>query len=85
MKKVPLLPDRYEGEHLEEPHERTSDGTARAVRGVKNFARTMQQLAERGSAPSVVSDQVGRLTFTRDLAEAIVHRRNADAPWREGR
>lgn len=81
MKKVPLLPDRYEGEHLKEPHERTSDGTARAVRGVKNFVRTMQQLAERGIAPSVVSDQVGRLTFTRDLAEAIVHLRNGDAPY----
>ncbi|MGM7668526.1 sugar nucleotide-binding protein [Microbacterium sp. A93] len=47
----------------------------------KNFVRTMQQLAERGIAPSVVSDQLGRLTFTRDLAEAIVHLRNGDAPY----
>ena len=47
----------------------------------KNFVRTMQQLAERGIAPSVVSDQVGRLTFTRDLADAIVHLRNGDAPY----
>ncbi|MEW1979526.1 bifunctional dTDP-4-dehydrorhamnose 3,5-epimerase family protein/NAD(P)-dependent oxidoreductase [Citricoccus sp. NPDC079358] len=47
----------------------------------ENFVRTMQQLAERGIAPSVVSDQVGRLTFTRDLAEAIIHLRNGNAPY----
>ncbi|WMY78064.1 bifunctional dTDP-4-dehydrorhamnose 3,5-epimerase family protein/NAD(P)-dependent oxidoreductase [Citricoccus sp. I39-566] len=47
----------------------------------KNFVRTMQQLVEGGITPSVVSDQVGRLTFTRDLAEAIVHLRNGDAPY----
>ncbi|MGW9552386.1 sugar nucleotide-binding protein [Citricoccus zhacaiensis] len=47
----------------------------------KNFVRTMQSLAERGIAPSVVSDQVGRLTFTRDLAEAIIHLRNGNAPY----
>ncbi|GAA1131414.1 bifunctional dTDP-4-dehydrorhamnose 3,5-epimerase family protein/NAD(P)-dependent oxidoreductase [Citricoccus alkalitolerans] len=46
-----------------------------------NFVRTMCSLAERGIAPSVVSDQFGRLTFTRDLAEAIVHLRNGDAPY----
>ncbi|REE03770.1 dTDP-4-dehydrorhamnose reductase [Citricoccus muralis] len=47
----------------------------------KNFVRTMQQLAERGIAPSVVSDQIGRLTFTQDLAEAIIHLRNGNAPY----
>jgi dTDP-4-dehydrorhamnose 3,5-epimerase/reductase len=36
-----------------------------------NFVRTMRSLAERGVAPSVVADQIGRLTFTEDLADAI--------------
>jgi dTDP-4-dehydrorhamnose reductase/dTDP-4-dehydrorhamnose 3,5-epimerase len=35
-----------------------------------NFVRTMQSLAERGLQPQVVNDQVGRLTFTTDLADA---------------
>lgn len=39
----------------------------------KNFVRTMASLAERGIAPGVVSDQIGRLTFTEDIASAIVH------------
>ncbi|WP_227530430.1 sugar nucleotide-binding protein [Microbacterium tenebrionis] len=38
-----------------------------------NFVRTMHSLARRGIDPRVVGDQVGRLTFTSDLAEAIVH------------
>ncbi len=38
-----------------------------------NFVRTMASLAQRGIDPSVVSDQVGRLTFTDDLAGAIDH------------
>ena len=38
-----------------------------------NFVRTMQSLAERGVKPSVVSDQVGRLTFTSDIAKGIKH------------
>lgn len=39
----------------------------------KNFVRTMATLAERGVDPSVVDDQVGRLTFTDDIARAIRH------------
>ena len=39
----------------------------------KNFVRTMASLAERGIEPSVVDDQVGRLTFTEDLAAGIRH------------
>ncbi|WP_375384722.1 dTDP-4-dehydrorhamnose reductase [uncultured Microbacterium sp.] len=39
----------------------------------KNFIRTMASLAERGIDPQVVEDQVGRLTFTRDLARGIRH------------
>ena len=39
----------------------------------KNFVRTMQSLAEKGVSPSVVDDQVGRLTFTEELVRAIRH------------
>lgn len=38
-----------------------------------NFVRTMQSLAEKGVDPTVVDDQVGRLTYTSDLAAAIVN------------
>ena len=39
----------------------------------KNFVRTMQALAEKGVSPSVVDDQVGRLTFTDELVRATRH------------
>lgn len=39
----------------------------------KNFVLTMKSLAEKGVQPSVVNDQVGRLTFTQDLARGIKH------------
>lgn len=39
----------------------------------KNFVETMKSLAERGVNPAVVGDQFGRLTFTEDLAGAILH------------
>ncbi len=38
-----------------------------------NFVRTMSSLAGRGIAPSVVNDQVGRLSFTQDIAAGIRH------------
>lgn len=38
-----------------------------------NFVRTMASLASRGIKPSVVNDQIGRLTFTEDLARGIRH------------
>ncbi|MFC0675696.1 sugar nucleotide-binding protein [Brachybacterium hainanense] len=38
-----------------------------------NFVRTMAALAGKGVDPSVVEDQVGRLTFADDLAAAIEH------------
>ena len=44
-----------------------------------NFVRTMASLAERGIDPRVVDDQVGRLTFTTDLAAAIAHLIDGDA------
>ncbi|WP_146361441.1 sugar nucleotide-binding protein [Arthrobacter yangruifuii] len=47
----------------------------------KNFVRTMASLAGRGIAPSVVNDQVGRLTFTQDIAAGIVHLLSTGAPY----
>jgi dTDP-4-dehydrorhamnose 3,5-epimerase len=39
----------------------------------KNFVRTMLELGQRGVNPTVVYDQVGRLTFTSELVQAIDH------------
>lgn len=39
----------------------------------KNFVRTMLGLAQKGVSPTVVSDQIGRLTFTSELVRAINH------------
>ncbi|WP_434081013.1 dTDP-4-dehydrorhamnose reductase [Sanguibacter sp. Z1732] len=47
----------------------------------RNFVRTMRSLAERGVQPNVVEDQVGRLTFTSDLAAATVHLLDSRAPY----
>lgn len=38
-----------------------------------NFVRTMQRLAAAGVSPDVVDDQVGRVTFTSELARATRH------------
>ena len=38
-----------------------------------NFVRTMASLAGRGVKPAVVNDQIGRLSFTADLAAGIRH------------
>lgn len=38
-----------------------------------NFVRTMAGLAAKGVDPAVVDDQVGRLTFTTDLAAGVLH------------
>src|SRR5699024_6110342 len=38
-----------------------------------NFVRTMKTLDERGITPSVVDDQIGRLSFTTDIAAGIKH------------
>ncbi|WP_370616482.1 sugar nucleotide-binding protein [Mumia qirimensis] len=46
-----------------------------------NFVRTMARLAGDGVSPSVVDDQVGRLTFTPDLARGIVHLLQSGAPY----
>jgi dTDP-4-dehydrorhamnose reductase len=47
----------------------------------KNFVRTMLGLAQKGVSPSVVSDQVGRLTFTSELVRAIDHLLTAKAAY----
>lgn len=46
-----------------------------------NFVRTMKSLAERGIKPSVVNDQIGRLTFTDDLARGIKHLIDMSTPY----
>lgn len=46
-----------------------------------NFVRTMLGLAKKGVSPSVVSDQIGRLTFTTELVRAIDHLLTATAPF----
>ena len=46
-----------------------------------NFVRTMARLADDGVSPSVVSDQVGRLTFTHELARATRHLLDQGAPY----
>ena len=38
-----------------------------------NFVRTMLGLAGRGISPTVVADQIGRLTFTSELVRAVDH------------
>lgn len=47
----------------------------------KNFVRTMLGLAEKGISPSVVADQVGRLTFTSELVRIIDHLLTTGAPY----
>lgn len=39
----------------------------------KNFVRTMLELGSKGISPTVVADQIGRLTFTSELVRAIDH------------
>jgi dTDP-4-dehydrorhamnose 3,5-epimerase len=46
-----------------------------------NFVRTMAGLADRGVSPTVVDDQIGRLTFTADLAAGIAHLLSTHAPY----
>lgn len=47
----------------------------------KNFVRTMLELGGRGINPSVVSDQIGRLTFTSELVRAIDHLLTSQSPY----
>ena len=46
-----------------------------------NFVRIMMGLADKDVSPTVVSDQVGRLTFTSELVRAIDHLLTKSAPF----
>lgn len=46
----------------------------------KNFVRTMLGLAQKGISPTVVADQIGRLTFTGELVRAIDHMLTTNVP-----
>ena len=47
----------------------------------KNFINTMKDLAARNIKPSVVSDQIGRLTFTDTLSCGIKHLLDTNSPY----
>ena len=47
----------------------------------RNFVSIMQDLATRDIKPSVVNDQIGRLTFTDTLARGIKHLLETSAPY----
>ncbi|GAA5205819.1 sugar nucleotide-binding protein [Microbacterium kyungheense] len=47
----------------------------------KNFVRTMASLADRDVNPSVVDDQIGRLTFADDIARGIRHLLDTEQPY----
>ncbi|HXE10085.1 MAG TPA: NAD(P)-dependent oxidoreductase [Verrucomicrobiae bacterium] len=46
-----------------------------------NFVRTMLGLGAKGTAPTVVADQIGRLTFTSELVRIIDHLLSGQAPY----
>jgi dTDP-4-dehydrorhamnose reductase len=47
----------------------------------KNFVRTMIDLGSKQISPTVVGDQIGRLTFTSELVRAIDHLLTTKAPF----
>ena len=47
----------------------------------KNFVRTMLGLGEKGISPTVVGDQIGRLTFTSELIRAIDHLLSSESTY----
>lgn len=55
--------------------------TSWVVGAGNNFVKTMKMLVEKGIKPSVVNDQIGRLTFTDTLAAGIKHLVTSSAPF----
>lgn len=55
--------------------------TAWVIGEGKNFVRTMLRLAEKNISPTVVHDQIGRLTFTSELVRIINHLLSNQAPF----
>lgn len=47
----------------------------------KNFVQTMLGVGQKGIEPTVVADQIGRLTFTSELVRAIDHLLSTQAPY----
>jgi dTDP-4-dehydrorhamnose reductase len=47
----------------------------------KNFVRTMLGLGQKGIAPTVVGDQIGRLTFTSELVRIVDHLLTTNVPY----
>lgn len=47
----------------------------------KNFIATMQQLAATGIDPEVVNDQIGRLSFSGEIARGILHVLRVGSPF----
>lgn len=47
----------------------------------KNFVRTMLELANKNISPTVVHDQIGRLTFTSELVRAVDHILTSQIPF----
>lgn len=57
------------------------DGYGEDEGGRSGFVATMTDLARRGASPTVVDDQVGRLTTTTELARATADLLAAEAPF----
>lgn len=55
--------------------------TAWVIGDGKNFVRTMLDLGQKGIEPKVVNDQIGRPTFTTELAKAIKFLMDQQSPY----
>lgn len=55
--------------------------TSWAIGAGKNFVRTMLELGAKGVNPTVVADQIGRLSFTSELVRAVDHLLTSSAPF----
>jgi dTDP-4-dehydrorhamnose 3,5-epimerase len=55
--------------------------TSWVIGNSKNFVKTMLDLGNKGVSPTVVSDQIGRLTFTSELVNTIDYLLNNNIPF----